>query len=111
MEEMGLAEPDRYTWVIHQRIQFAGNPQCPQNMGYLIFQMNYDPAPSLVNGYQRSSFVNGTLYSYFIQEICTPEVGGPPTIADALEFPVDPLASMYTAVAARRLPLANFTPI
>src|SRR6185312_11240877 len=55
---------------------------------------NFDVVPSAPNQYQNSSYVNGVLYSYWIEEACT----GTPT-ADAIEFPVDPLQSPYSAVA------------
>lgn len=90
VEELGLASPDRFTWAIRDRRVVPGS-SCP-NMLYDIIKRNYDPET-----FQPTSYVNGTLYSYFIAEFCS---GVPNPLADAVEFPVDPLASTSTAVAS-----------
>jgi hypothetical protein len=64
-------------------------------MFYGIQKRNYDIVPSAPNVYQNSSYVNNVLYSYEIIEVCQ----GSPILADAAEFPVDPLASPFSAVA------------
>lgn len=94
VEQMGLAEPDRYTWTLHDRLVGPGG--CPSNVTYLVIKRNFDPVASTPDLPQASSYVNGTLYSYYIDDICT----GAPWLADAVEFPVDPLASTFTAVAS-----------
>jgi hypothetical protein len=63
---------------------------------YALIRRNFDIVPSPLNQFQATSYVNGTLYSFFIYEDCGE--GDDPT-ADAVEFPVDPLASVYTSVA------------
>lgn len=93
VEQMGLAEPDRYTWSLHDRIM--GSP-CPQTGGYTVIKRNFDPVFSTTDQLQPTSYVNGTLYSYFLQEFCT----GTPFLADAVEYPVDPLGDTFTPVAA-----------
>jgi hypothetical protein len=95
MEQLGLAEPVRYIWDIHNRVVPTGNPPCPAGEVYLLVQRNFDPVPSAPNQLQYSSFVNGTLYSYVIGEACT----GPNPLAQALPFAVDPTADTFTAVA------------
>jgi Putative Ig domain len=98
VEEMGLAEPDRYTWTLHNRFLPPG-AQCPQYI-YSVIKRNFDPVTS-----EPSSYVNGTLYSYNILEFCPT-----PSRADAVEFLVDPLSIPFTAVASLG-GLVNFSPI
>lgn len=95
MEQMGLAEPDRYTWTLHER-SLPANGTCPLDELYLVVQRNLDPVPSPTGQIQYSSYVNGTLYSYSIYEFCT----GANPLAEAVEFPVDPYAQTYTAIAS-----------
>src|SRR6185369_6898789 len=66
---------------------------------YLVVKRNFDPVT-----YLPSSYVNGTLYSYNILELCPT-----PSRADAVEFLVDPLSKPYTAVASLGL-VATFSP-
>ena len=96
VEQLGLAEPERYTWTLAERVGIAGIP-CPFGEEYLVLQRNFGVSPSLPNQLQYSSFVNDTLYSYEILEDCG--AGAPP---DAVTVPlnVDPYADVYTAVAA-----------
>lgn len=91
IEEMGLAEPDRYTWTLRNRFLPPGN-NCPF-YEYLVIKRNFDPVT-----WEPSSYVNGTLYTYAIIEGC-------PTIsrADASEVRVDPTQPGFTAVASRGL--------
>lgn len=95
IEELGLAEPERWVWCLHDRYQIPGTT-CPDGMEYLVIKRNFDPLVTPLNQSQVSSFVNGTLYSYYIVEYCTPT---PPVLADAVEFRVDPLATGFTSVA------------
>jgi len=95
MEQLGLTEPDRYTWALRDRV-VGGAPGCPFTVSYTIVQRNFDPVWSTTDQLQTSSYVNGTLYTYYIIEFCNP----PNPVADAGEFAVDPLANAYTAVAA-----------
>jgi hypothetical protein len=89
VEELGLAEPDRYTWTLRDRRPLPG-ASCP-DMSYDVIKRNFDPVT-----FEPTSYVNGTLYSYFIAEICT----GEDPLADAVEFSVDPLAIGFSAVAS-----------
>lgn len=93
VEQLGLGEPERYTWTLHDREVGPGG--CPADVSYLVVKRNFEPAFTALDVLQPSSYVNGTLYSYFIIEFCT----GPNPLADAVEFPVDPSASVFTAVA------------
>lgn len=87
VEQLGLAEPDRYTWTLRDRIP---NLTCPSYI-YNVIKRNFDPvtlAPS--------SYVNGALYSYRIFELCPT-----PDRADAVEYLVDPVNTPFTAVASQ----------
>src|SRR5581483_9638007 len=105
-EQLGLTEPERYTWTLRDRGILPG-ATCPGGMEYMVIQRNFDPVISALNQFQTSSYVNGTLYSYYIREICQ---NGPP-LAEALEFQVDPLDFSFTSVAAFSDPsLLNVNP-
>jgi hypothetical protein len=94
MEELGLAEPERYTWCLHNRFLPAG-ATCP-NYIYEVIQRNFDPVTDTY-----SSYVNGNLYSYIIAELCG-LANNPvaPFEADALEYTVDPaVKAPVTSVA------------
>jgi len=101
-EQMGLAPPDRYTWTLRERA--VGTGGCPEDVGYGVIKRNFEILPSGLDAFQASSYVNGTLYSYQIVEFCQ----NTPFLADAVEFPVDPLANTYTAVASDFRPLGSF---
>jgi hypothetical protein len=91
IENLGLAQPDRFTWGLHDRFLLPGTA-CPVGETYLIVKRNFDPITGMP-----SSYVNNTLLSYQIVEICT----GANPLGVARPFPVDPLADMSTAVAAK----------
>jgi hypothetical protein len=88
VEQMGLAEPDRYTWTLHDRFLPPG-AACPAFI-YTVIKRNFDPVT-----WEPSSYVNGTLYSYNILEFCPT-----PDRADAVEFQVDPTSNPFSAVAS-----------
>jgi hypothetical protein len=96
VEQMGLAEPDRYTWQLHNRFLPAG-ATCPAYV-YSVIKRNFDPIT-----WEPSSYVNGTLYTYSILELCPP-----PSInrADATEVRVDPTQPGFTAVASRGIDIS-----
>lgn len=97
-EQLGLADPERYVWVLHNRGRLPGSPPpCPDGMHYEVVKRNFDPVPSDLDQFWSSSYVNGVLYTYQIIEACT----GPPPLADAVEVPVDPEATAFTSVAGR----------
>ena len=93
-EQMGLSQPERFTWTLHDRYLPAGG-KCPVNELYLVVQRNFDPMTSLNQSVQYSPYVNDTLYTYDILEACT----GPNPLAQTFPISVDPLANTYTAVA------------
>jgi hypothetical protein len=87
-EQMGLAEPVRYTWTLHDRFLPPGGT-CPFNEEYLIIKRNFDPVlGTSIDQLKPTSYVNGVLFSYEIVEICT----GPNPLGVTLPFAVDPVA-------------------
>ncbi len=93
IEELGLAEPERYVWTLRDRAILPGGS--PTN--YTVIKRNFDPVTL-----QPSSFVNGTLYTYSIFD------AAPIAIAEAVESQVDPLAFGFTSVASLSVPIGGF---
>src|SRR5665213_252689 len=89
-EQLGLTDPVRYIWALHNRFQ-PGNTTCPDQTTYQVIMRNFDFINSPLNQLQYSAYVNGSLYTYMIDEICD-SPAAPPN-ADALEVPVDPLVN------------------
>ena len=96
LEQMGLAEPERYTWTLRARFIPPG-AMCPR-VNYAVVHRNFDPVT-----FEPTAYVNGTLYSYQIVETCLA-----PYEADAIEFQVDPLAFTYTSVAGLNTLIGGF---
>jgi hypothetical protein len=97
VEQLGLDEPERFVWTLRDRYHLPGAPSCPVGMEYLVIQRNFDPVPSSFGQFQPSSYVNGTLYSYFLFEGC---MNPPAYLAITVPFPVDPLDFSFTSVAS-----------
>ena len=97
VEQMGLAEPERYTWAIHDRDIPTG---CPLTTTYLVVQRNFNDydVPAALNQLAYSAYVNGVLYTYFIFETCRTSQPFPDDMAVA--FSTQPLNPEYTSVAA-----------
>lgn len=98
VEQLGLTEPERYTWTLHDRYTAPGSLPCPLLELYLVVQRNFDVTPSPLNQVQYSPYVNNVLYTYFIEDNCDHH----PPAWSAITVPrgQDPLAELYTAVAA-----------
>ena len=92
--QLGIFEPTRWVWNVTERFVLPP-PSCPLNMSYAVDKRNYSITPVGTDTYPSTSYVNGVLYSYFIDETCGPAL----PFADAVEFPVDPLSAPYSAVA------------
>ncbi|HUA68803.1 MAG TPA: hypothetical protein VMA13_09675, partial [Candidatus Saccharimonadales bacterium] len=93
MEQMGLAEPERYTWTLRTRIV---PPGCPLTTEYIVTERNFDTTTLPSEAIQYSPYVNGTLYSYTIFENCN----GPNPLAGTIPYNLDPFANIYTSVAS-----------
>lgn len=93
VEQMGLADPVRYAWTLHNRLQPQGTT-CPNQTTYLVVQRNFDWFNTPLNQLQYSPYVNDTLYTYTILEFCS----GTPT---AVTVPINenPYASLDTPVS------------
>lgn len=94
-ENMGMAEPERYIWTLHDRFLLPGGT-CPFGEVYLVIKRNFDPAfGTSPDQLKPTSYVNGTLYSYILEEFCS----GPPPLGITIPFAVDPTAEIFTSVA------------
>jgi hypothetical protein len=98
VELMGLANPVRFTWTLHDRYLPSG-ATCPA-YEYLVVARNFDITASPLNQLQYSPYVNGTLYSYFIEEFCPANVPDPQAVA--LPLQVDPLQNAFAPVAGNQ---------
>jgi len=94
VEQMGLAEPERYTWTLAERVLPAGG-KCPVDEYYLVVQRNYAATASPLNQLQYSPYVNDTLYTYYIVENCT----GPNPLAYTVPYTTS-YNDVFTSVAA-----------
>ena len=98
IERLGLADPQNWTWSLHDK-GLLPNQACP-NYVFTVIQRNFDPvtlAPS--------EYVNGTLFTYGIQQTCPPAPIG--DWGDAVEFLVDPDGTAYSALASPKLMLPD----
>ena len=82
MEELGLADPIRFTWTLRLKQPVTGPPPYTN---YAVIKLNYDP-----DTLTPSSFVNGFLMSYRIYDPVGP---APLDYADAVELSVDAVPS------------------
>jgi hypothetical protein len=82
LEELGLTDSERFVWTLRTRNTQPGL-SCPY-MYYDVIHLSFDPA-----NWQPSSYINNTLYTYYIQEICS----GNNPLAVTVPFSVDPLAT------------------
>ncbi len=103
MEQLGLADPVRYNWTLHDRVH-VGTLACPADMEYLVVQRNFDFITTPLNQLQYSPYINDVLYSYYIEEFCT----GPNPLAITVPFSVDPLADSYSPVASFNIGYGTF---
>jgi len=99
VEQLGLADPARYAWTLHDR---AVGPLCPVTTTYLVVQRNFDGVdlPSLQN-LVYSAYVNGALLSYYIDEECAPP------FATTVPYLTDPEGLEFIPVAANNFQTAE----
>jgi hypothetical protein len=101
IERLGLIDPENWTWSIRTRVLPPGLA-CPR-FDFAVVQRNFDPVT-----WEPSRYVNGTLFTYEIEQTCPP----PWDFGDAVEFPVDPnveLSARYSALATPKLMLPDET--
>jgi hypothetical protein len=99
VEQMGLADPIRYAWTLHDRVAGAN---CPVGNQYLVTKRNYAIVPSDLDQLQYSSYVNGVLFSYYIHDYCAAPVPFGEPLSQAVPIPVDvPInAARFTPVSS-----------
>ena len=88
IEQMGLANADRYVWTPRVRVLPTG-AKCP-NYDVTTVMRNFDPIT-----WSPSAYVNNVLYGFSIVSVC-PSAGD---VTDALEQLVDPTAIGASAVS------------
>ncbi|MBW8865238.1 MAG: hypothetical protein JF609_10030, partial [Verrucomicrobia bacterium] len=96
-EQMGLAEPERFAWTLHDRFLNAipGASCTKGDELYFVVQRNFDVIDTPLNQVQYSPYVNGTLYTYEISEFCATAFP-----ATTVPIAVDIFADTFTAVAS-----------
>jgi len=99
VEQMGLADPLRYTWGLHDRLAGAN---CPVGNQYLVVKRNLAIVPSDLDQLQYSSYVNTIYYSYYIHDYCANPVPPGDALSEAIYIPVDVGVNTlrYTPVAS-----------
>jgi hypothetical protein len=97
IERLGLADPERWAWTIRARVLPPGL-NCPQ-YDFSVVQRNFDALTAVP-----SRYVNGNLFTYEIEQGCTPNFG------EAVEFMVDANGTTFSPLATPKLmlPDANF---
>ena len=99
--ELGLADPDRYVWTLHDRLLNPfqlQNPKCPDDVQYVVAQRNFDVNPTQI--YPYSPYINGSLFTYSIIEYCNNPPPGIPYKAITETYPADAFGSDLSAVAS-----------
>ncbi|HSY42694.1 MAG TPA: hypothetical protein VK811_02210 [Candidatus Acidoferrum sp.] len=105
VEQLGLTEPERYTWTLENRYLPPGGT-CPVSEEYIVVQRNFattdQPLSGPETGTLYSPYVNDILYTYGISEVCTIPSGSTfKWLATTEPFAVqDPGKPEFTAVAA-----------
>lgn len=94
VEQMGLADPVRYNWTLHNIYQPPGTT-CPDSTTFQVVQRNFDYLNSALNQVQYTPYVNDTLYYYSVLIL---NCSGPR--ATTVPINVDPFASLNSPVAA-----------
>jgi len=97
IEQMGLAQPERWIWALQYRYLPTGNT-CPTGEEYLLTERNLAFTNATLFQVNNSTYVNNVLYTYEIVDACkaTPPS---PVIAQLVPFSVDQYGDQYTAVA------------
>jgi hypothetical protein len=92
VEQLGLADPVRYAWTLHEALQPTGGT-CPTNNEYIIVQRNFDPVT-----WDPTPYVDNVLYGYIIDEFCSPS-----PIVESQTIPIpssaSPVASAFSDTA------------
>jgi len=90
MEQLGLADPVRYTWALHDRYlpsgatctapgNWYGGDTNVDGVEYLVVMRNFFISPTSLNSLQYTNYVNGLLLDYQIFDNCGAAGISPPT--------------------------------
>ena len=85
MEQLGLCSPERYVFTLRSRVLSPAPPLT----SFAVIQRNWDPIT-----WNQSKYVNGELFTYTILQ-----TSFSPDAWEAVDIPVDPLASGLTTLA------------
>jgi hypothetical protein len=94
LAQFGIGAPERYVWCLRDRATLPNNA----GTNYLVIQRNFDPFQARIP----TNVVNGTIYTYTIFDPVAVFLTAGTTIgayADAVERPVDPVATDFTTLA------------
>jgi hypothetical protein len=89
VEQLGLADPVRYDWTLHEALQPTGGT-CPTNNEYIIVQRNFDPIT-----WDPTPYVNNVLYGYQIDEFCMPS-----PVVESVTVPISGATAAGSPVAS-----------
>jgi hypothetical protein len=93
---LGLADPERWVFAIHNRGPVGVPPlPCP-NFNYTIVNLNYDPVTQ-----SPSRYINDNLFTFNVDQDCPPEVTG--DRSSLTMRPVDPSVRRQSAVASSKI--------
>jgi hypothetical protein len=98
IEQLGLAEPERYVWTLHDR--FLSNipgAKCPDDENYIVVNRNIEVGTSALTNVQYSPYINDTFWTYRVLETCV----APNPLAVTINTSSDPYANQYTALASQ----------
>jgi hypothetical protein len=100
VEQLGLADPTRYTWGLHDRLV---GTLCPGE--YLVVKRNLEIVPTALDQLQYSSYVNTKLYTYSIHDYCANPVPPGEPLSEAVDTPVEVLidALQFAPVSSFKL--------
>ncbi len=92
MPRLGLADPERWTWCLRDRILWPG-ASCPY-YDFSVIQRNFDPVT-----WDPTKYVNGNLFTYHWLQFCAVMDDR----SDPVEYRIDPLSDYLTAVATPKI--------
>lgn len=98
--QLGLEDPQRYVWTLYDAY-LPGGGKCPLDEEFEVVQRNYDDYDFGTGSSFYSSYINGTLFTYYIFEWpgCKTPAGVPYNFVTE-NYPVDPFAQLDSAVAS-----------
>ena len=109
MEQLGLADSIRYTWILHNRYQNPGTTApCPAGYVYLVTLRNFDIIASSLSELQYSAYVNNGLYSYSIPDDCGAAGSTRRRMPTRLKYPLIPWSIIHRSRPAGKWPRVHW---